>query len=54
MSTRTGSLAVSVFACLLLIACGASGSGPEADPPSPPVSDELSWDDANWDEKEWQ
>ena len=38
-----------------LSACGGGGSGGGGDPPpDPPADTELTWDDDNWDEKDWQ
>ena len=40
-----------------LSACGGSSGGGgdnNPDPPVPPADTELTWDDDNWDEKDWQ
>lgn len=38
-----------------LSACGGGGNKKPPDPPDPPAADtELTWDDDNWDERNWQ
>ena len=47
------------LAALVFTLAGCGGGGDLVDagsnlPPVPPPADELSWDNGNWDETEWQ
>lgn len=50
--TRTLILAFITLA--FLSACGGSSGKKTTDNPPPPVDTDLTWDDDNWDEKDWQ
>jgi len=38
----------------LLSACGGGGGKKQPDTSDPPADTELTWDDDNWDERNWQ
>lgn len=42
------------IALALLSACGGGGGEKNPDLPDPPVDTDLTWNDDNWDEKDWQ
>ena len=51
--SQLGKLLVSLT-LLLLAACGGGGAESTAPPPGPAPSPQLTWDQGNWNDKNWQ